>query len=122
MVAVVVAVLTLGLVACGDPPVSRPPAALEGDVRAGAAAMEAYGCSACHSYPGAGGDADAYVGPPLDRWSRRSFIAGYLPNNQPNLTDWIMDPDGLRPGTAMPDLGVSETDARDMAAYLLSLQ
>jgi cytochrome c len=112
----------LALSACREEPVSRPPAAIAGDVRAGFAAMEAYGCGGCHVYPGAGRDGDAWVGPPLDHWARRSFIAGYLPNNQPNLIAWILDPDSIRPGTAMPDLGVTETDARDMAAYLLSLE
>lgn len=122
IVAVVVALGALGLAACGDAPVSRPGAALVGDVRAGEAAMEAYGCDACHAHPGARRDATAYVGPPLDRWAERSFIAGYLPNNQPNLVDFIRDPDRFRPGTAMPDLDVTETDARDIAAYLLSLR
>lgn len=114
--------LVLALASCRDEPQTRPAAALDGDVRAGSEAMEAYGCGACHVYPGAGRDADAYVGPPLDKWSHRSFVAGYLPNNQPNLVLWIMDPDSVRPGTAMPDLAVSETDARDIAAYLLSLE
>jgi cytochrome c len=121
MAAVALTVLALLLGGCGDQPASRPPGALDGDVRAGAEALERYGCGACHVYPGAGRDGDSYVGPPLDRWSQRSFIAGYLPNNQPNLQAWIMDPERYRPGTAMPDLGVNETDARDIAAYLLSL-
>lgn len=108
--------------ACGGRPQSRPRAAGLGDVRAGIAAMEAYGCGSCHVYPGAGRGSDAYVGPPLDRWARRSFIAGSLPNSQANLVRWILDPQALRPGTAMPELGVTETDALDIAAYLLSLE
>lgn len=119
---VAMAALALALVACRDEPQVRPPGAVTGDVNGGFVAMEAYGCGACHVYPGGGRDAEAYVGPPLDKWSRRSFIAGYLPNTQPNLVLWITDPDSMRPGTAMPDLGVSATDARDIAAYLLSLE
>ena len=118
----ILAALALGLVGCRDEPQVRPPGAVTGDVNGGFAAMEAYGCGACHVYPRGGRDAEAYVGPPLDKWSHRSFVAGYLPNNQPNLVLWIMDPDSIRPGTAMPDLGVDETDARDIAAYLLSLE
>ena len=123
MKAVTVAlVLAVALAGCRDEPQVRPPAANRGDVNGGLLAMETYGCGACHVYPGSGRDGDAYVGPPLDKWSHRSFIAGYLPNNQPNLVAWVMDPDRFRPGTAMPDLGVDESDARDIAAYLLSLE
>jgi cytochrome c1 len=61
------------------------------------------------------------VGPPLENWSRRGFIAGELPNNGANLIRWIMDPQGVEPGTAMPELGVSEEQARDIAAYLFTL-
>lgn len=107
--------------ACRDAPTPRPPGAASGDVRDGAEAIEAYGCASCHTIPGIA-DADALVGPPLTSWGHRSFIAGTLPNNQDNLVTWIRDPDAVRPGTAMPDLGVTEADARDIAAYLLSLR
>lgn len=83
--------------------------------------MAEYGCGACHRVPGVPG-ADGLVGPPLDSWSHRSFIAGALPNNQANLVDWIVDPQAVEPGTAMPDLDVDESDAEDIAAYLLSLE
>jgi cytochrome c1 len=31
---------------------------------------------------------------------------------------WIRDPQHVSPGTAMPDLGVGEGDARDITAFL----
>lgn len=62
------------------------------------------------------------MGPPLVSWSRRSYIAGALPNNEENLVRWMTDPQEIEPGTAMPDLGVDEIEARDIAAYLLSLE
>lgn len=117
-VPVVVAVLAA---ACGAGGSARPPAAALGDVRAGQQALGSYGCGACHQIPGVRG-ADALVGPPLTSFGQRSFIAGVLPNNQPNLERWIQDPQGVAPGSAMPDVGVTEPDARDMAAYLLSLE
>ena len=61
------------------------------------------------------------VGPPLGNLSDRSIIGGRLPNTPDNLSHWIQDPQGVDPGNAMPDLGVSAGDARDMAAYLYSL-
>lgn len=106
--------------ACRDAPEPRPPGAAVGDVRAGAAAIESYGCGSCHTIPGVPG-ADSLVGPPLTSWSERSFIAGTLPNTHENLVIWISDPDAVRPGTAMPDLDVSPADAQDIAAYLLDI-
>jgi cytochrome c len=32
-----------------------------------------------------------------------------------------MDPKEVEPGTAMPDLGIGEAEARDIAAYLFTL-
>ena len=62
------------------------------------------------------------MGPPLIHWSRRGFIAGELRNTGDNLTTWIMDPKAVEPNTDMPNLGVSEQEARDVAAYLFTLQ
>ena len=50
------------------------------------------------------------------------LIAGKLANTPDNLVRWIRQPKTVKPLTAMPDMGVSEGDARDMAAYLATLQ
>jgi cytochrome c2 len=63
----------------------------------------------------------AYVGPPLDHWGERSYIAGALTNNEEHLLRWITSPQEVEPGPAMPDVGVREQDATNSAAYLLSL-
>jgi cytochrome c2 len=91
-----------------------------GDPAVGARAMQEYGCGACHKIPGIAG-ADAMVGPPLTDWAERHYIAGMLPNTPDNMIRWLQDPQGFRPGTAMPNLGVTEEVARDMSAYLYSL-
>lgn len=83
--------------------------------------LSAWGCGSCHHIPGVTG-ADAYVGPPLDGWSRRTFIAGQLENTPENLVRWIMDPQSVEPGTAMPNTGAPEEVARQMAAYLYTLE
>lgn len=116
----VLAVVLVGA-GCRQAPEPRPPGTAVGDVRAGEIAITSYGCGSCHSIPGIA-DADAFVGPPLDSWSRRSFIAGTLPNNASNLVTWLQEPDEVRPGTAMPDLDVTDSDARDIAAYLLDIE
>ena len=117
----VVAVAALVLTGCRDDPAPRPAGTAVGDPAAGARAIDAYGCGACHTIPGIR-SADSLVGPPLTGWGERTFIAGTLANDVENLVTWLQDPDEVRPGTAMPDLGITDADARDIAAYLLDLR
>lgn len=76
-----------------------------------------YGCGACHTVRGVRG-AVGRTGPELDRMREQGYVAGVLPNTPQNLILWIVDPKNADPRTAMPDLDVSEEDARDIAAYL----
>lgn len=92
-----------------------------GDPGRGQELIDAYGCGSCHRVPGVR-VADGLAGPPLEGWARRDFIAGAVPNTPDNLIRWIMDPDIIEPGTAMPDLDVGEAEARDIAAYLFTLE
>lgn len=92
-----------------------------GDAQQGAVAIEMHGCGACHTIPGID-NAAGTIGPPLTSWSKRSFIAGNVPNSPDNLVQWIMHPHSVEPGTAMPNLEVSEQQARDIAAYLYTLE
>ena len=87
----------------------------------GKTALSQYGCATCHDIPGVVGAA-APVGPPLAAISRRGAIAGLLANDLPGMLQWIREPQDVHPGSAMPDLGVTARDARDMAAYLYSLR
>jgi cytochrome c1 len=68
--------------------------------------------------PGARG----LVGPPLDGVGNRQFIAGELPNTPENLMRWIQHPRQVEPHTLMPEMGVTEQDSRDIAAYLYTLR
>lgn len=92
-----------------------------GNSRAGRALLQAYGCGSCHVIPGVP-NAHGLVGPPLYFWARRTYIAGELPNTPDNLVKWIVSPPSVEPGTAMPTLGVSDQQARDMAAYLYTIR
>ncbi len=87
------------------------------DKERGKKAIEQYACVTCHEIPGVTG-ATVPVGPSLRKLASRTYVAGLLPNTSANLVRWIRAPQALKPGTAMPDLGVSERDARDMAAFL----
>jgi cytochrome c2 len=82
--------------------------------------LQEYGCGACHTVPGVR-RAAGKVGPRLDRMKEQVYVAGVLPNTPHNLVLWIQNPKKADPQTAMPDLGVREADARDMAAYLYRL-
>jgi cytochrome c2 len=78
-----------------------------------------HGCAACHQIPGAA--VTGYVGPPLRGVQRRAYLAGGLPNTPDTMVKWIRFPDRARPGTLMPNLGVSEPDARELARFLYTL-
>lgn len=80
-----------------------------------------FGCGACHLIPGIR-TAQGRVGPPLLDFGDRTFIAGELPNTAANLTRWIENPPAIKPHTAMPNLGVTIDQARDMTAFLYSLR
>jgi cytochrome c2 len=82
----------------------------------GRRALVKYGCGACHMVAGVAG-ARGKVGPPLTGVAERAYIAGNLPNTPENLMLWVMDPQGVEPGTAMPNLGVTEEDARAITAF-----
>jgi cytochrome c1 len=80
-----------------------------------------YDCGSCHTIPGVT-EARGMVGPPLLFFGRRTYIAGELPNNPDNLVRWLVSPQSIEPGTAMPTLGLNESQARDIAAYLYTLE
>jgi cytochrome c len=92
-----------------------------GDPARAPALMRTYGCASCHTIPGVDG-ANALVGPPLTHMASRAYIGGVLPNSPDNLMRWIRDPKGVDSLTAMPNTGVSESDARHIAAYLYTLR
>jgi mono/diheme cytochrome c family protein len=91
------------------------------DAGRGKRAINQYACVTCHSIPGIVG-ANASVGPPLEKVGARGFIAGVLPNTPENMVHWLRRPQAVSPRSAMPDLGVTEQDARDIAAYLATLE
>lgn len=105
------------------PPLAAGPVwkVIGGNAQRGGSLIVAYGCAACHTVPGVAG-ADGNVGPPLTRFGSRTYIAGMLPNSPANLVRWIREPQRVLPGNAMPSMGVTELDARDIAAYLYTLR
>lgn len=92
-----------------------------GDPDHGFDLIQRVGCGSCHSIPGVP-MADGLVGPPLDRMGSREYIAGMLHNTPDNMVTWLRFPQKVVPGNAMPDMGLSDAEARDIAAYLYTLR
>ncbi|WP_407168705.1 c-type cytochrome [Bradyrhizobium sp. ORS 111] len=79
--------------------------------------LRRYGCAGCHTIPGISGG-DGKVGPSLAGLRHRVYIGGVSTNSPDNLVNWIVRPQSLSPNTAMPASGITEAEARDVAAYL----
>jgi cytochrome c len=107
-------------------PAAKPPGGPTPDpalVAQGATLIQQKGCGGCHTIPGIPG-ATAAVGPNLGGVASRSTIAGgVVQNNGPDdLKRWILDPPGVKPGTAMPNLGLSDDEATKIVSYLETLR
>jgi cytochrome c len=105
------------LAACGRTPGSEPMTG--GNPRNGRELIVHFGCGTCHQIPGVE-RADGRVGPPLAGLRERLYIGGVASNTPEHLVHWIQHPRELSPKTVMPDLGVKDAEARDIAAYLYS--
>ena len=92
-----------------------------GNASRGAALIAGIGCGSCHIIPGIDG-AQGLAGPPLIHMSRRIFLAGLLRNTPDNMVRWLMHPEAIVPGNAMPDTGLTVRDARDITAYLATIR
>ena len=88
-----------------------------GNADRGEAAFIAYGCGSCHAVVGVA-HATGAVGPGLDGVALQAVIGGKLENTPDNMRQWIRFPQQVSPGTAMPNLGVGERDARNISAFL----
>ena len=122
IVALVIVSSLLAVASCGGGEAERAAAAMTGGEPArGREKLRRYGCTTCHTIPGIP-EASALVGPPLTQIASRTYIAGVIMNTPDNMIRWIRDPHGVDPLTAMPNLGVTEADARDIAGYLYTLK
>lgn len=92
-----------------------------GDPHRGRERIRYYGCDSCHTIPGVA-TADATVGPPLTQVARRMYLAGRLTNTPENMMAWIEHPRAIDEKTAMPEVGVTPEDSRDIAAFLYTMR
>jgi cytochrome c2 len=92
-----------------------------GNPAKGQALIKKLGCGSCHDIPGVV-DAHGMVGPPLEHMASRQYLAGLLRNTPDNMVHWLRFPQRVVPGNAMPNLGISDADAHQIAAYLATLK
>jgi len=78
-------------------------------------------CVMCHRVQGT--DASATTGPDLTHIASRAHIAaGVLANSRGDLQAWVADPQGIKPGTAMPRVGLTSDELNAVTAYLETLK
>jgi len=112
------AMLALALAGCdaGAPP--RVPET--GNPAQGRAVIASVGCGVCHEIPGVPGAA-GIVAPSLSAFGGRSLIGGVHVNEPQVLASFVRDAPRLNPGTGMPAMPITDREARDVAAYLYTL-
>lgn len=110
--------LALSVTACGKEEVAAFP---NGNPERGRAAVDRFGCVACHMIPGFANQG-SNVGPPLHKIAERAYLGGVVPNTPEDMVRWLQNPPQIDPRTAMPNLGISEAEARDIGAYLYTLK
>lgn len=134
------AVAALALAACAPPQPPPPPAApaaksaapaaagsgaaVAGDPAAGRMLFTSKGCIACHTAQGVP-NASGTIGPNLtgigDPTKKPTLTDGGA-NTPEHIREWIKDPQTLKPGTMMPNLQLTDKEADDLTALLLTLK
>lgn len=108
------------LAACADK--RQQPRDITGaDAAAGLAVIERLGCAACHQIPGVDWP-QGTVGGSLDGFADRSMIAGRFPNQPDTLATWVRNAPSMSATTGMPAMPMTSAEARDVAAYLYTLE
>ncbi len=115
------AAVLLLLAACNREQKAPIAAAPIGNVESGRRLVQQYGCTSCHDIPGVSGPRGS-IGPALTGVGARPIIAGKLPNTPPNMIKYLQNPQSTDPANAMPNLGLTEAQARDVAAFMDTLK
>jgi cytochrome c len=115
------ALLAAGLLAACTQREPHWPQPAGADAAAGRVAIERLQCGACHEIPGVTA-ARGRVGPSLENFGRRVYLAGKFPQDPQLVARWVADAPSLAPGTAMPAVPMTAGEARDIAAYLHGLR
>jgi cytochrome c2 len=105
-----------------DPPLGRiePAPNVPGDPGVGRRLFVSTGCAGCHTVYDVA-TATGVAGPNLSNVVLRPTLAGEsIPMTPTTLADFLSDPSESKPGTAMPDVGLTADEAQHIAAFLYS--
>ncbi len=100
----------------------KAPAAVPtaGSAAQGLATFKSQPCVGCHTIDGV---SQGTIGPNLTHLASRTTIASdILKNNTHDLSAWLKDPPGQKPGSIMPNLHLSDQQVSDLVAYLQTLK
>lgn len=93
-----------------------------GNAENGKALIARYGCTMCHGIPGVEGPR-GNLGPALDHIGSQPAISnGTVKVTPETLVKFVQNPQSVNPQSSMPPLGLTEPEARDVTAYLLTLK
>jgi cytochrome c oxidase subunit 2 len=92
------------------------------ETRRGRETFLSLACVGCHTVKGT--IANGKIGPELTHVASKKSIAGGVlsPVNEENLKKWIKNPPAVKPGTQMPNLGLSDDQINDIVQWLLTLK
>ena len=110
-------VFTLLLIMSCKPPPDETQHMPQADIARGEAVVERVGCGACHEIPGIKWP-KGKTGPSLQGFANQGLIAGWLPNRPDNLAAFVRDAPAAVRGSTMPAMPISQSEARDVAAFL----
>lgn len=116
----IAAALLVGLLSACIDKANQPRPMAQGDAAEGLRIMERVGCAACHSIPGVAWP-QGRTGGSLAGVGARPLIAGRLPNQPDVMMAVVRDAPSLLPDIAMPAMPLTDAEARDVAAYLYTL-
>ena len=100
---------------------ARPaPAPTTAREREGERLFMSRGCAGCHQLRGT--EAHGEIGPDLTHLATRKTLAALtIPNTPAELSAWVRDPQAIKPGNHMPDLGLSGVEVEKIASFLEAL-
>jgi cytochrome c oxidase subunit 2 len=94
--------------------------AATGNAATGLALFKSSGCAGCHAITGI---SNGQVGPNLTHFKSRAVFAGSIfENTDPNLRAWLRNPPAEKPGSVMPNLGLTEAQITNLISYLDTLK
>ena len=87
----------------------------------GRAVFLTHACLMCHTIRGT--QAGSRVGPDLTHFaSRQSIAAATLPMSRGSIAAWVLDPQGIKPGTNMPNVPLTPDELDAVVSYLEGLR